>query len=373
MRERSKSIDILRAFLPLMVIVLHCSEGSGLSIYDGVESVIRVCMCRIGQTAVPMFFLISGYLFFQDMTSWKWSIYKNKVKRRVLTLLVPYLLWIIISFCMQFIYGALKTDSSFSLSSLYDFFLSSGGFRIFWDMPVRGYSMSIFGYAIPFNAPINPPLWFIRDLLVLVVLSPVVWLFFNVAKTYGLLLLSVAFICNIGIPFSGFSLTGLFFFSLGAYFSRYSFDCLFLVRKNIIVVICTFTLFILSLFEESITCSALALIVHNLYLIFAVILLVLLCNHGVLAGSHHDFSFLSGSSFFVYAFHHPLVIDFSNFLLWHLIPINTSFVFILKVFLRPLVTWGICLGFFIVIKKLAPRTMNVLIGYRNQPITKKVG
>ena len=45
------------------------------------------------KVAMPVFFIMSGYLFFANVDKWDVATYKKKILRRVKTLLIPYLIW----------------------------------------------------------------------------------------------------------------------------------------------------------------------------------------------------------------------------------------------------------------------------------------
>ena len=99
----SKTIEWLRFFCIVVVVLLHAvgSPMDGrevISYHNGVYDTIRILFsegfCRI---AVPTFFLISGYLFFFKLEEWSTDIWFNKLKKRVRTLLIPYLLWNLIA------------------------------------------------------------------------------------------------------------------------------------------------------------------------------------------------------------------------------------------------------------------------------------
>lgn len=97
-QETSTRIDILRFPLIVGVVFVHDYSGKTYgSIVNGrstgfwVDYVQLFFSCGIGHVAVPLFFLISGYLFFQG--KWSWGNYANKLERRINTLLIPYLFW----------------------------------------------------------------------------------------------------------------------------------------------------------------------------------------------------------------------------------------------------------------------------------------
>ena len=42
---------------------------------------------------VALFYLVSGYLFFLHLHDWDGSVWKQKMTRRIWTLLIPYVIW----------------------------------------------------------------------------------------------------------------------------------------------------------------------------------------------------------------------------------------------------------------------------------------
>ena len=79
----------------LVVIWVHSSNavlylGEGSLAADLVARVERGISEGVGQIAVPGFFMISGYLFYRNCT---WEKVGAKVKSRVRSVLVPYIVW----------------------------------------------------------------------------------------------------------------------------------------------------------------------------------------------------------------------------------------------------------------------------------------
>ena len=70
--------------------IMSNSNLAGIGLYDMLRRAISL---TLAQTAVPMFFFISGYLFFNRLHDWNWSVYLGKLRKRCKTLLVPFVLW----------------------------------------------------------------------------------------------------------------------------------------------------------------------------------------------------------------------------------------------------------------------------------------
>lgn len=109
-KQISESISWLRFPLVLMVVFIH-SSGFGefqtdsfnfsaladINLYDFLRILVSRILCQV---AVPLFFIISGYLFYTkfDIQGWSWGIWIKKIKSRTYTLLIPYLSWNILRF-----------------------------------------------------------------------------------------------------------------------------------------------------------------------------------------------------------------------------------------------------------------------------------
>lgn len=73
----------------------------------GVLAMLVVC-----NLSVPLFFFISGYLFYTSPCEWNWrGVWWGKMKRRVYTLLVPYLAYNLLSAANGYVMSAV--DPSF--------------------------------------------------------------------------------------------------------------------------------------------------------------------------------------------------------------------------------------------------------------------
>ena len=99
--ESSLRLKLLR-FPPIIGViyihaygtVIHYSGGSlGTADLNSLTNVIRILLSEgIARTAVPLFFLMSGYLFFATF-HWSQQTYLNKILSRLRSLLIPFLFW----------------------------------------------------------------------------------------------------------------------------------------------------------------------------------------------------------------------------------------------------------------------------------------
>lgn len=141
----SNKIVILSFLLCVGVVYQHTQFRPELSTsFDNLHKFIFF----IVETCVPFFFAISGYLFFRN-----YSVDKicRKFKSRVKTLLIPYLIWNTLFVAFMLVMNSLGLISKLGI-----------------QCSVRGIITAII------NSECSP-LWFVKYLMVFVVLSPVVY------------------------------------------------------------------------------------------------------------------------------------------------------------------------------------------------------
>ncbi len=193
-------ITSLRFPLILFVVCVHCAvldylvnsgEGffdlKGYPCYSVTSYAITQILCRI---AVPAFFFISGYLFFLRPERFSLSVYLSKLKRRASTLLLPYVVW-------NLLYAALYLIAQTLMPSIL-----SGREKAIIDYSFSDW-LSVL-WNIRSNGPMDPPLWFLRDLMVLTLFTPVIYGIVRIlpSKIINVLLIatfSVLFSANIGV------------------------------------------------------------------------------------------------------------------------------------------------------------------------------
>ena len=202
-RLTSETIQWLRFPMAGLVVLLHGAQGgmySPLLNYHILSLLTYGGICRI---AVPCFFLVSGYLFFRDLRDWDLTTWKGKMIRRVQTLFLPYILWNLIAAVVLLSYAYFRV----MIGSLdYESFLEErtgilgNPFSLFWDFNHSG-------------MPIDYPLWFVRDLILFTLCTPLIYVFCRYLGGWGIAALGLLLFVLIDVP------EGIWFYSCGAWFS----------------------------------------------------------------------------------------------------------------------------------------------------------
>lgn len=348
---QSRTIDWLRFPMAVAVVVLHYSK----SVFQHADGALRfTCIlfqegiCRL---AVPCFFLISGFLFFSKLDKkWDWGIWRDKLEKRAKTLLLPYVLWNIIAFLAYWAYANVTGDTT----SISQYFSDNGGARMLWS--VTG------GIPIGSQAyPINGPLWFIRDLIFFVIITPLVFAFIKWTRFYGILAM-----CVLHIATNRFIPEGFLFFMIGAWFR--------LSKKNIIetlspgklgfYLVALFSLIALVFIQYTIDSAFWKKAVKFVFLLSGIAASFCGASGLLDAGKTSVIPFLAGSSFFIFAAHEVLILqNIATPLVNALLPVGPLWD-CMTFLIVPALAVALCLGLFFIMQKCLPRTTAVLTGDR---------
>jgi Acyltransferase family len=167
-RRSSDRITVLRFPLIVLVVFIH-AYGVGHYRSEALQSVNDLSISDLTQyfisrglaaVAVPLFYLTSGYLFFLG-AEFGVEFFRTKFLSRVRTLLIPFLFWNMATLLAIMGFQDLPQTSR----------IFSGGPYSIGAFDLQHYSMAVLGIG---RMPISYQTWFIRDLMVMVLLSPVV-------------------------------------------------------------------------------------------------------------------------------------------------------------------------------------------------------
>ena len=364
---QSKTIDWLRFPLIILVIFIHIdlvstytpSSDNPFLNPNNYHQLIRT----IAAIAVPCFFMFSGYFFFNKTNEWNKKLYFLKIRTRLRTLLIPYILFNLAAIVCTILLKILKADGS-----IYPFLneLLDNCCRIFlnyrcWTGDADNINM--FGQPLPLYGPYLMTLWFVRDLFVMALISPIVYHFVKYTKIWGLGVLFFFFYTKIWIGIPGYSsrffLTAFFFFSMGAYFS--------VNRKNLVITLRKYQVVWLTLAFITLALSAfcqynLKKFVHPIFILSGVISVVNITSFFMERGKLRVRELLSKASFFVYCTHNILILHYVQSIFrvgFRDIfgTLGTIFVFA-TYFIVPFVCAGVTLCIYLLMKRFMPRILR---------------
>ncbi|MBQ3656441.1 MAG: acyltransferase [Bacteroidales bacterium] len=227
-KAQSETISLLRFPMALLVILIHNNSQYyydwhselDLMSFEGACFLLGHILRLFAGIAVPTFFMISGFLFFNNFREFSWDGYKKKMKSRVKTLIIPYLLWNIAVWAALL---AVRIVKMYYIGETWDFvlnFIAEKNICFLWDINHWGDANRPWLWWTTYaTGPIDLPLWFLRDLIVVTVLSPLIYWFVKNLTIFSIVILFAAYVMSFWITWHGFSCTAFFYFTLGAYFA----------------------------------------------------------------------------------------------------------------------------------------------------------
>lgn len=351
-------INYLRFPLIVAVVFIHSNPSDvvfngqsaginyNLSVYEEIRYFISEIVARI---AVPSFFFISGFLFFRKMDYFNIGIYVQKLKKRGRSLLIPYLFWNLV--VVLFFY----------LAQTFLKGLLSGNNLLIVDYTWQNWIQAFWNGNAGENMPINYPLWFIRDLMVVVVFSPIVYWGIKRLQSFFALLLGTLWLFNLWIDITGFSIVAFFFFSLGAYWGINKMN--FIETFNRLFPYSLWGYIILSvcnlLYKEYDWCSY----VHKASILVGLSMFISLTSHCLKKQIWKTNTNLAHSSFFIYAYHGMPLALMIKLLVKVLYP-QTNIDFIIIYIICPFITIVLGLCIYKILTKYFPKFTALMIGGR---------
>lgn len=363
---RSQSLDLLRFPLAVAVVFIHVwtpevyGPMGDVSMYSFINGLIEGLVR--GQS-VPIYFFISGYVFFLniDMSP---RTYIRKLRNRSKSLFIPYIVWNSAEIAKTLLFMlpglAFLSDKTVTLAGTH---LSASSLAYsYWDA-----SRGLFGNA-PTGGDIFPenyPLWFLRDLMIVVLCTPLIHIAIKKAHAYAMTALGIAWLLCVFHPFGhhGQLLTAFFFFSWGAYMSINKKDMLLIFGKmfktSAALYACLAVAYAIAYMYYPKATTPLKMLNQCAGLIFAYDLSAWLLRKKTCKVN----KFLSSASFFVYVTH-ILVFGQIFRLLCMLLPQSFSDTYL--VFITEMLTLAatVCLllAVFYLMHRFTPRLLKVVAG-----------
>lgn len=344
-KRLSDAITWLRFPLIFFIILLHCYsvqrlEGS----HDTYFKILYPFSLWLGETGVPAFFFISGLLFFLSNKN-----YFQKQKTRIFTLLVPYILWnslLVFTYIILLYIGHPMEIIGRSIAdyNVIDFI------RLYWD---RGF------YDDGNFVPILCPLWYIRNLIIMSILSPIFYYLIKYLREPFLLFVAIWWLMT---PRNAFIPQTVFFFCIGAYFSILNVNPLKVIIEKRILFTTLFIIFgLFDILSHVLVSTPINLHIHRLSLICNIPILFIIADFCMRHGFHHDF--LPKSAFIVFCVHYPIVVLLRKICISTFYNANDG-IHILLYWICVIISTLLSLGIYYILDKYFPKLKNLLSGNR---------
>ena len=334
--QQRQAINRINSFCMLLIVIMHCVIGNSRdTLWEG-EYISLLFFRTFTRVAVPIFFILSGYLLFNN-----YSV--KKIKKRTFTVFIPYILWSLLSVFIFIFFKQLSVTSHFINTDI-QFTLTSILKNIF-------------------ISPINGSLWFLRDLYLLILLSPII---FKIRK----IILPIFFILLIVWLFDfkyTFLIESSLFFLLGVLLANKNLRNINTVYNHkfyrrmvlmLYMLICAlFPLLVIYMHADPMLITKLSVVFGLITFSLNIDLFFIKNRFNMLLDKFKRYSF------FVYA-SHLLVAQFIKKIIIAIIPTNNSYYILIDYILTIIITICLCCIVQHIIFKLSPKLLGLFTGNR---------
>lgn len=358
----SRKLKILSLFSMICVVFIHAYNYTdtflqpttmiteGLHAGAFVQFLISNALARF---ATPLFFAISGFLFFAAFKKFTFKGYFVKLGKRCRTLLLPYALWV------GFWTG---------VAALLVWATGWNTFPILSEKLGNLYAgqwWNIFTNPVPFQA------WYILDLFKLVLISPLIFLLVKYLRWGAPLIAAIPWAIDFSIPYF-VNCDGLLFFTLGAYLAVRDVNfignqpikrnALFYATPAVWIVDCIVYTVLSSVGRQINLHGAVLLVLYKLCVVSGFVSVFVL--YDMLSDKVKNGKFVNmlvSCSFFIYILHEPLQhMAFQGILSLT----QADWAHMLCYFVLPFVLIAFAAGISLGVRKLSPKLHGVLTGDR---------
>ena len=355
----SQTINFARISLIVGLVFLHYESFPNARIspfrgldpeHNQVATYLQSFVLFFFFSVVPLLSMISGWLFFSFRDD-AGNALRGRIRRRFVSLYLPLVFWNALFLAVLLLLS--RADPAHKLLAELNIDFASAG-------PLD-YVNAVFGVT---DHPVGFQFWFVRDLFVTVLVSPLLWLLLTRAPLLGALFLGVAWIAGHDL-WIFFRTDVVFFFYLGGWIR---------LRRMPVEIGARAALLFMAAYVAMCAVRTLApYVVDGDPFILQVmtrgmrLVGVLACwglfQHIALTPMGGRVARFGGLAFFLHAAHYPLIAEV-KLILWDLLPAETQPWMLVHYVVSVLVTVAIGIGLGLLLTRAAPRAFSLLNGGR---------
>ncbi|WP_310600530.1 acyltransferase [Desulfobulbus sp.] len=353
--ESSLRLKLLR-FPPIVGVIYIHAYNTAIGYAGGVLGVtevneltrwVRVFLSEgIARISVPLFFLMSGYLFFATF-HWSQQTYWRKIVSRLRSLFIPFVFWNLAGLGFLALMQAIP--------DFRPYFVGAGKLVADYDLPqLLSVLFGVNGYPVAYH------FWFIRDLMLLVLMAPVLAVIVRFLPIPFFLAVYVCWVSE-SWPIYAPGAVGVLFFSAGALCGINRQNIFAFDRFGLAIVLVYLPLLVADVIWYDAWFNN---YVHRTGLIAGVLVTLYLTKFAVRSrGLCNALLALGGASFFVYAAHEPLL-GILRLLAYKYIPLDNPYTVLLLYLGIPILVMALLVGCHRVLNAVCPRTLGIITGGR---------
>lgn len=365
---RRQTLDLLRFPLAIVVMLVH-TWPKLLSIepqFPLLKAICTIINAFIRNQSVPIYFFIAGYVFFYNV-DFNRETYIRKLKNRAKTLLIPYIIWNTVAILILMIRVFVGTtpigqqllhlsdiELYISLRNILNCYLFYNGNLVGLEDPAPLHTL-------------NAPLWFIRDLMVIVLITPILYQLIKHLKHYFVIILGIMWFSTLIVNMDNIPsivnsmLVGIFFFSYGAYMSIHKRDMLVefgrYFKGSMIIYPSLGILYIMAVYFYPDACQ----IIKGLNIVAGLLFAYNFSSWLLRKGYCRVSPFLASSAFFIYVSHYLIIVYIANIQRYVINP-DSDITQIGLYLSTSILTAGILLSAFYLMRRYTPNLLKVIIG-----------
>jgi len=350
--QLSQRIELLRFVLIIGIVFIHIHTGdiqfSGTILMGNVYAMLTEYLSEaLARVSVPLFFALSGYLYFLNFEASSENFIK-KFKSRFRTLFIPFVIWNMLIFIFFAIAQNIPVIENYFTGDR-PLVLELEGFE----------NIALFFGFNGFEYPVAYQFWFIRDLIILVVLTPLIYLFLLKIPYILLLGLSVMWFFDLNyLEIVRIDPVSPFFFTLGAYLGMKKYDFSNTDHYALQILLLYLLISVVDLFMDSLS-------IHHAAIFLGTLAIFSITKYIITMTKIREYLLsLAKYSFFVYAAHEPFLSIIRKLTFKAINPQSDLTIFIIY-FFCPVITIIVCIQLYKILEKVVPKMLNTAIGGRN--------